>query len=211
MALTATANARVRTDILANLHMEKSLVLTQSFNRPNLKYEVRPKGKNVVQDIADFIKAGHAGECGIIYCNSRVKCEEVAADLCEKHKIQARHFHAVRPRRLTSHILLDAHISSAQLLDEQEKSRIQTGWQAGAFQVICATIAYVDFDCVATVLILTRPTNLIVLVWVLTRLMCATSSTTRFLAPSRAITRSGQLLPRNCDVKSLTDTSCTHF
>lgn len=98
IALTATANDRVKRDILDNLGMRNSLVLTQSFNRPNLKYEVRPKGKKVIEDIASFIKNQHAGECGIIYCHSKAKCEETADKLRREYKIEARHYHAVRPK-----------------------------------------------------------------------------------------------------------------
>jgi len=43
MALTATATPRVRKDILTNLHMTKACAFSQSFNRVNLYYEVRPK------------------------------------------------------------------------------------------------------------------------------------------------------------------------
>lgn len=96
IALTATANDRVKRDVLDNLGMCDSLVLTQSFNRPNLKYEVRPKTKKVVEDIATFIKKNHGGQCGIIYCHSKAKCEETADKLRREHHIQARHYHAVR-------------------------------------------------------------------------------------------------------------------
>ena len=96
IALTATANDRVKRDILDNLGMRDCLTLTQSFNRPNLKYEVRPKTKKVVEDIATFIRDHHAGECGIIYCNSKAKCEDMADKLRREYKIEARHYHAVR-------------------------------------------------------------------------------------------------------------------
>ena len=96
IALTATANDRVRRDILDNLGMRDCLTLTQSFNRPNLKYEVRPKTKKVVEEIATFIRDHHKGECGIIYCTSKAKCEEMADKLRREYKIEARHYHAVR-------------------------------------------------------------------------------------------------------------------
>lgn len=96
IALTATANDRVKSDVLSNLGMRDSLVLTQSFNRPNLKYEVRPKTKKVVEDIATFITKQHHNQCGIIYCSSKAKCEETADKLRRDYKIEARHYHAVR-------------------------------------------------------------------------------------------------------------------
>jgi hypothetical protein len=47
MALTATATPRVRTDVLTILKMSAAVTFQSSFNRPNLFYEVRKKGKNV--------------------------------------------------------------------------------------------------------------------------------------------------------------------
>lgn len=105
MALTATANARVKSDVLGSLGMKDSLVLTQSFNRPNLKYEVRLKGKKVVEDIAAFITRHHSKECGIIYCSSQAKCEETADKLRRDHRIEARHYHAVRTFPSTLHLI----------------------------------------------------------------------------------------------------------
>ncbi len=48
MALTATATERVVKDIVSRLGMSPSARLfRQSFNRPNLRYEVRPKRRIV--------------------------------------------------------------------------------------------------------------------------------------------------------------------
>lgn len=96
IALTATANDRVKTDVINNLGMRNLLMLTQSFNRPNLRYEVRPKKKEVLKDIASFITGQHRGECGIIYCQSKKQCEDTADKLRREHKVEARHYHAVR-------------------------------------------------------------------------------------------------------------------
>lgn len=93
IALTATANARVKEDIKQNLNIKGCLTLSQSFNRPNLSYEVRPKGNKVLNDIAEFIKTKHDGETGIVYCLSKRSCEETAGNL-KKMGIEAMHYHA---------------------------------------------------------------------------------------------------------------------
>ncbi len=56
MAVTATATDRVRADMLHQLGMRDALVFTQSFNRPNLAYEVRKKhgGKKVESSYVRF-------------------------------------------------------------------------------------------------------------------------------------------------------------
>lgn len=147
IALTATANARIQEDVLSNLGMTGALVLTQSFNRPNLKYEVRAKSSKVIEDIAEFINDHHSGECGIIYCSSQAKCEDVAAGLRNKYRIEARHYHAVRfyfafpfcPSALD--LLTPSYVCNLQGMSAGDRARIQIGWQEGDFQVICATIA----------------------------------------------------------------------
>lgn len=93
IALTATANARVKEDIKTNLNIKGCLTLSQSFNRPNLSYEVRPKGMKVLQDIVEFIKTKHNGKTGIVYCLSKRSCEETAQKLA-KEGIKAHHYHA---------------------------------------------------------------------------------------------------------------------
>lgn len=94
MALTATANNRVKEDIASQLNMRGCLMLTASFNRKNLYYEIRPKTKKVLAEMAAFIKKDHAGETGIVYCLSQRMCEQTADELRNKFGIKAHHYHA---------------------------------------------------------------------------------------------------------------------
>lgn len=123
MALTATAPPKVREDILNQLRMNKITGKTfiQSFNRPNLKFEVRPKVKNCVSEICQLIKRSFTGQCGIIYCLSRNDCESVAEKLRE-HGIHSAPYHAG--------------------LKDEARKRIFNAWSNGTFQVVCATIAF---------------------------------------------------------------------
>lgn len=76
VALTATATPKVQLDIKKNLEIEAADVFQSSFNRTNLKYEVKPKKqakKQLIKTIRD-----HKGESGIVYCLSRKKVEEIA-------------------------------------------------------------------------------------------------------------------------------------
>jgi superfamily II DNA helicase RecQ len=120
MALTATANAKVRADVINKLGITDCVELVQSFNRPNLHYEVRKKGKNVVTDIATYIRAHHHNQTGVIYCLSRNKCEEVAMQLRDDHGISARHYHAA--------------------MTAKDKSETQAAWISGECNVIVATV-----------------------------------------------------------------------
>jgi len=91
IALTATATEKVQADIQKNLGMMDAEVFKDSFNRPNLYYEIRPK-MNVLKEIIKFIKQ-HPGKSGIVYCLSRKKVEEVAQTLTV-NGIRALPYHA---------------------------------------------------------------------------------------------------------------------
>ncbi|KAL3598122.1 hypothetical protein D5086_006040 [Populus alba] len=81
LALTATATASVKEDVVQALGLVDCIVFRQSFNRPNLWYSVIPKEKKCLEDIDKFIKENHFDECGIIYCLSRMDCEKVSEKL----------------------------------------------------------------------------------------------------------------------------------
>jgi ATP-dependent DNA helicase RecQ len=76
IALTATADAATRADILQKLFRRSPSVFVHGFDRPNLRLMMRPKVTGRRQ-IADFVHE-HRGESGIIYCASRRKTEELA-------------------------------------------------------------------------------------------------------------------------------------
>ena len=79
MGLTATATERVRIDIAQQLRLRDPLIQVSSFNRPNLFYEVRPKGRDSYGELLNQIKQ-HQGP-GIIYCLSRKRVNELAEKL----------------------------------------------------------------------------------------------------------------------------------
>lgn len=124
MALTATATENVKVDTIHNLGIDGCEIFTRSFNRPNLYYEVRMKGKGKedLNTIASLIKEKHSKQTGIIYCLSRKNCEDMAKALRRDHGIKAHHYHAG--------------------METAEKSQVQQQWQSGKHQVIVATIAF---------------------------------------------------------------------
>jgi ATP-dependent DNA helicase RecQ len=76
-AYTATATARVREDITAQLGLRDPRVLVGSFDRPNLLYRVLPRAV-LKRQILDVL-ARHRKEAGIIYCTSRREVDALAA------------------------------------------------------------------------------------------------------------------------------------
>jgi ATP-dependent DNA helicase RecQ len=79
IALTATATPKVRLDIVKTLRMDEPNEFVSSFNRDNLYYEIRPKGKkeDVMRNIIQFIKT-MPSKSGIIYVQNRKTTEEIA-------------------------------------------------------------------------------------------------------------------------------------
>ena len=120
IALTATATPKVQHDIQKNLGMLDATVFKSSFNRSNLYYEVRPKGKEVDREIIKYIKANE-GKSGIVYCLSRKRVEEFTDILCA-NGIKALPYHAG--------------------MDSQARSRNQDAFLMEEADVIVATIAF---------------------------------------------------------------------
>ena len=78
IALTATADAPTRAEIVERLKLEEAQQFISSFDRPNIRYRITQKA-NARQQLEKFLEAEHANDAGIIYCLSRRKVEETAA------------------------------------------------------------------------------------------------------------------------------------
>ncbi len=92
IALTATADAQTRAEIIVRLQLEDARVFVSSADRPNIRYRVVEKDTARTQ-LLQFIRAEHAGDAGIVYCLSRKKVEETA-EFLERNGIAALPYHA---------------------------------------------------------------------------------------------------------------------
>ncbi len=91
VALTATADALTRVEIVTKLKLAQARQFVASFDRPNIRYRVVEKDSARTQ-LTQFL-ATHPGEAGIVYCVSRRKVEETAVFL-SSHGIRALPYHA---------------------------------------------------------------------------------------------------------------------
>jgi ATP-dependent DNA helicase RecQ len=92
IALTATADALTRADIIERLQLEDARLFISSFDRPTIRYRIEEK-KDVTTQLLRFIEREHAGEAGVVYCQSRKRVEELAATLSDAG-ISALPYHA---------------------------------------------------------------------------------------------------------------------
>lgn len=122
IALTATATPKVQEDIQRNMGMIDAEIFKDSFNRPNLYYEVRPKPSidQVNREIIRFLSE-HPRESGIIYCSSR-KTVEAVAQFLKVNGIKALAYHGG--------------------MDTKSRSAAQDAFLMERIDVIVATIAF---------------------------------------------------------------------
>lgn len=122
VALTATADKITREDIMRQLALKEPKTFLSSFDRPNLKLEVKRgyQQKEKTRTILDFIDK-HPGDCGIIYCMSRNKTEKVA-EMLEKQGIRVAVYHAG--------------------LTPTAREKAQNDFINDRVQVVCATVAF---------------------------------------------------------------------
>jgi ATP-dependent DNA helicase RecQ len=119
LALTATATKRVQQDIIQQLNLRQPGIHLASFNRPNLYYEVQPKGSRSYNQLLKVIRAqkGH----GIVYCLGRRTVDELALRL-QTDGIDALPYHAG--------------------MSDEARSYNQTRFIRDDVRVIVATIAF---------------------------------------------------------------------
>jgi ATP-dependent DNA helicase RecQ len=94
IALTATATPKVQDDIVKNLNLQEPAIFVDSFNRPNLYYEILPKisKEQTLKSMVKFINS-MKGKSGIIYTLNRKTTEELASTL-QANGISAVAYHA---------------------------------------------------------------------------------------------------------------------
>ncbi len=83
IALTATAAARTRAEIVERLALGSARHFISGFDRPNIQYRITQK-RNARQQLLQFLRREHIGDAGIVYCLTRKSVESVAAWLQEQ-------------------------------------------------------------------------------------------------------------------------------
>jgi ATP-dependent DNA helicase RecQ len=91
LALTATADAHTRADILAQLGIPEDGMIVAGFDRPNIRYLVRPRD-NLHRQLAALL--AEAPGPGIVYAPTRAKVEELAGKLGEAGGRRVLPYHA---------------------------------------------------------------------------------------------------------------------
>ncbi len=119
IALTATADEHTREDISDRLSLQKAKRFVSSFDRPNIRYLVAEKRQPLTQ-VLQFLE-DWKDCCGIIYCLSRKRVEDMAVNL-QRHGIRAAAYHAGMPGR--------------------SREKVQDDFLRDRVKVIVATIAF---------------------------------------------------------------------
>ncbi len=119
LALTATADAHTRADILAQLGIPEDGLVVAGFDRPNIRYAIRHRD-NPVRQLTDLM-AQQPGP-GIVYAPTRKKVEDIAAKLAAA----------------TGRIVLPYHAG----LPPEERASNQRAFVASEDMVMVATVAF---------------------------------------------------------------------
>jgi ATP-dependent DNA helicase RecQ len=141
IALTATADAQTRIDIVDRLSLNDGRTFVGGFDRPNINYAIALRNSPRNQ-ILRFITEKHPNDCGIVYCISRRKVEDMAAWLCDQG-IEALPYHAG--------------------LDSEVRAKNQHAFLQGERVIMVATIAFgmgIDKPDVRFVVHMNTPKNI---------------------------------------------------
>ncbi|KQS57489.1 ATP-dependent DNA helicase RecQ [Brevundimonas sp. Leaf363] len=120
IAVTATADARTREDIVRSLDLDEAVVVVDSFERPNLQLAAVRKpsaSRQKTDETVAALVAARPGQSGVIYCGSRDACERVA-DALKATGVNAIAYHAgfggdERDRRLARFLAEDGAVMVA--------------------------------------------------------------------------------------------------
>jgi ATP-dependent DNA helicase RecQ len=118
LALTATADHRTRTDILAQLGIPNDGLIVAGFDRPNIRYHVRPREQTGKQ-LRDLLSTQPGS--AIVYAPSRAKAEKIAEQIARDAR-PALPYHAG--------------------LEPQVRARNQAAFVSSEEMVIAATVAF---------------------------------------------------------------------
>jgi ATP-dependent DNA helicase RecQ len=122
VALTATATATVRKDIVESLHLQSPRSFVTGFARPNLFYEVlQPSSARDKDEAVRKFLASHPGS-GIVYASSRKRCDEVAVMIGAATKRKVGIYHAG--------------------LMPDERRAAQESFMGGKTDIVVATLAF---------------------------------------------------------------------
>ncbi len=122
VALTATADPRVRDDIVQRLGLRNPTVHVAGFDRPNLKFEVAKVAnlKEKFEGIAEQLRA-LKDESAIVYCGTRKRVEEIT-DSLQRAGVKCARYHAG--------------------MADDDRKRIQNAFARDSLRVIVATNAF---------------------------------------------------------------------
>ncbi|WP_305097805.1 DNA helicase RecQ [Croceibacterium aestuarii] len=119
LALTATADHRTRADVLEQLGIPAEGLIVAGFDRPNIRYAIRPR-QSLASQLANLMRSEPGP--GIVYAPTRAKVEKLAEQLAAA----------------TGRTVLPYHAG----LDPQERAGNQAAFVASEDTVIVATIAF---------------------------------------------------------------------
>ncbi len=122
VALTATADPRVRDDIVQRLDLHDPIIHVAGFDRPNLHFEVvkvanlKEKFEGIASQLREL-----KDESAIVYCGTRKRVEEIT-DSLQRAGIKCARYHAGMP--------------------DDDRKRIQNAFARDTLRVIVATNAF---------------------------------------------------------------------
>ncbi|WP_137870708.1 DNA helicase RecQ [Sphingopyxis sp. 2PD] len=119
LALTATADRHTREDILVQLGIPDDGLILAGFDRPNIRYAIRPR-VTPARQLVEFIAANPGP--GIVYCPTRSGTERLAEQLAKATGRPVAAYHAG--------------------LDAELRARVQHDFVASEDGIVTATVAF---------------------------------------------------------------------